>query len=249
MNLAKPIDIMRKREEMIAELIEIVSKESNVFEEPPITTIGGYALRAFVPFSRYTRDCDFVLPKAEKWTIDSIAEWFPNHLKVETLEKRETYGYLRLIAPLKLDNRSANLAIDFMEGEIRGRTDEQVITIDKRFITRRRRVSLRIGTRDIKMFVPDYADYFILKVVSGRPSDVRDIAALVWNNGIPKDLETRVEEIVARPVTFREKLIERVVPDISEKRFIESWRGTFITTAFDEKAREDVLRRIRDILE
>jgi hypothetical protein len=36
--------------------------------------IGGYALRAFVPFSRSTRDCDFAMTKRDGWNIDRIKD-------------------------------------------------------------------------------------------------------------------------------------------------------------------------------
>lgn len=246
--MVNQIDVMRNREEAIAELIDTVSRRSRNFTEPPITTIGGYALRAFVPYSRYTRDCDFVLPRGRDWVIDTVSQWFADDLKVEALEKHETYGYLRMMRPFKMGGKSANVAIDFMEGEVRGRTDEQVIVIDREFIARRRKVGLRIGSKRIEMFVPNYADYFILKVVSGRSSDVRDIAALVWKNGVPEGLEERVKEIVPTPEFFRLQLSATVIPDISDRRFVDSFRGTFITAEFDESAKGDVLIKINDLL-
>ena len=54
--MARQIDVMRKREELMAGLIRKVAKDSDSFTRPPLTMIGGYALRAFVPFARYTRD-------------------------------------------------------------------------------------------------------------------------------------------------------------------------------------------------
>jgi hypothetical protein len=249
LGLARQIDVMRKREELMAGLIRKVAKDSDSFTRPLITMIGGYALRAFVPFARYTRDCDFVLPKGEGWEIDRITGWFGGGLKTETLEKHETYGFLRLIDFLKVGSKSAPVAIDFMEGEVRGRTSEQVILIDDEFVKNRTSVKLRIGPTDVELYVPNYIDYFILKVVSGRPSDVRDIAALVWENDIPDGLDDRIEEILPSPSIFRTNIIESILPDISDKRFVESWRGTFVVNSFDEEAKEKVLERIRGQLE
>jgi hypothetical protein len=238
---------MNKREEVIAGLIETVSKKSQGFSAPPITTIGGYAMRAFVPFSRYTRDCDFVIPKENGWAIDVISRWFPEEVEIEAFEKHETYGYLRVMDILRIERKTARVSIDFMEGEVRGRTEEQVVLIDQKFIENRKSVRLNVGGKDIEMFVPDYTDFFILKVVSGRPSDIRDIAALVWKNGISDNLDKRVTEILPKPTVFGKMLKDSIIPDISDKRFVESWRGTFVTTEFDEKAKEDVLLKIKGL--
>jgi uracil-DNA glycosylase len=70
--LVKYSEIMNLREEEIAELIEYLSMQTDRFENPKIVMIGGYALRAFTAFSRYTRDCDFVLKKMDGWNIDKI---------------------------------------------------------------------------------------------------------------------------------------------------------------------------------
>jgi len=70
--LVKHADVMNVREEEIEKLIDHFSKQTNGFENPRIVTIGGYALRAFTTFSRYTRDCDFVLKKSKGWNLDRI---------------------------------------------------------------------------------------------------------------------------------------------------------------------------------
>jgi hypothetical protein len=93
---------MNKREEIIAGFIETVSKNSDGFTRPPITTIGGYALRTYIPFSRYTRDCDFIIPKGKGWVLDAISKWFTGKMETETFEKHDTYGYLRLIHFLEI---------------------------------------------------------------------------------------------------------------------------------------------------
>lgn len=246
--MVRQIDIMQKREDVISGLIETVSRKSDGFTTPPITTIGGYALRAYIPFSRYTRDCDFVIPKITGWAIDSINKWFSGEMDVEAFEKHDTYGYLRVIHILKFGSKTARVSIDFMEGEIRGRTEGQVILIDKKFIDNRMSVKLRVGTTEIGLFAPDYTDYFILKAVSGRPSDVRDIAALVWKKGIPDNLNQRIKEILPKPAIFKKMLCESIIPDLSDKRFVESWRGTYIATEFDEDAKNDVLTKINSLL-
>ena len=67
--MAKQLDLMRQREQRIAELIETVADKSKGFTNPPIVVIGGYALRAHVPFSRFSRDCDFAMPQQKHWAF------------------------------------------------------------------------------------------------------------------------------------------------------------------------------------
>jgi len=62
------------------------------------------------------------------------------------------------------------------------------------------------------VFVPDYGDYFIMKVVSCRASDIRDIASLIHENGIPKALSQRVKQIVPNPKIFYSRIRRRVIP-------------------------------------
>ena len=239
---------MKRREEEIGKLIELLSQKSDGFTKPKIITIGGYALRAYVPFSRYTRDCDFVVKKENGWHLDKIKRWLPKDVSVETFQKENNHGFLRFIKLSKFDKKSMKISIDFMEGEVRGRTEEQVVLIDNAFTENSKGASIPIGEREIKIFVPSYTDYLILKMVSGRPSDVRDIAALIWKNGIPKDTKQRVKKILPYPTVLHRVLQDRVITDISDKRFVNSWRGTFVTTEFTEEDKNKVLRQIKEFL-
>ena len=63
--MPRQIDL-KLREERIGELIEMVGSKSRNFTDPPIIVIGGYALRGHVPFQRYSRDCDFAMPKGTR---------------------------------------------------------------------------------------------------------------------------------------------------------------------------------------
>jgi len=86
---------MKLREERIAELIEAVRRNSHTFKKPRLIVIGGYALRAYVPFARYSRDCDFALSLGKKSNLDKVVQWFPQ-LMIEAKEKKGGFGYLRL---------------------------------------------------------------------------------------------------------------------------------------------------------
>ena len=244
--MVKHFEIMNLREEEIGRIIEQLSKQTEGFENPKIVMIGGYALRAFTSLSRYTRDCDFVLKKIDGWNLDKIKKLLPKDLSVEAFEKRGDYGFLRCIKLLKVNGRSAKISIDFMEGEVRGRTEEQIFFITEKFLQKTTKVKIPVAEKEVEIFVPDYTDYLLLKIMSARPSDIRDIATLVWKNNIPEDLKRRAKKALAHPEIL-EKNIKLIIDDISDKRFLDSWKGTFVTTEFTERTREEVLKELKKL--
>jgi hypothetical protein len=238
---------MNLREEEISRIIEQLSKQTDGFENPKMVMIGGYALRAFTSLSRYTRDCDFVLKKSDGWNLDKTQKLLPKVLNAEVFEKRDSYGFLRCIRLLKVDGRIAKISIDFMEGEVRGRMEEQVFFITEKFLRKTRKVKIPIAEKMIEIYVPDYTDYLILKIMSARPSDIRDIATLIWKKEIPDDIEERAKKTLAHPEILKKNL-KLIITDISDKRFLDSWKGTFVTTEFTEKIKEQVLKELKKLL-
>ena len=244
--MVKHSELMNQREEEIGRLIGCFSKKTEGFENPKIVMIGGYALRAFTSLSRYTRDCDFVLKKINGWNLDKIKKLLPKNLSVEAFEKRGDYGFLRCIKLLKVNGRSAKISIDFLEGEVRGRTEEQIFFINDKFLQRTKKAKIPIAEKETEIFVPDFTDYLIMKIMSARPSDIRDIATLVWKSGIPKDLEERALKMLAHPEILKKNL-KLIIEDISDKRFLDSWKGTFVTTEFTEEAKEKIIRELKKL--
>ena len=95
--MARYLEIMNVRELEIARLVEVLSKKSSCFENPKLILIGGYGLRAFIPFVRSTRDCDFALGKENGWNLDEIKKWLVGEGTVDIFEKKESSGYMRCI--------------------------------------------------------------------------------------------------------------------------------------------------------
>ena len=242
--MVKHSEIMNLREEEISKIVEQLSKLTDGFENPKIVLIGGYALRAFTSLSRYTRDCDFVLKKSDGWNLDKIQRLLPKDLSADVFEKRDSYGFLRCIKLLKV---GVKISLDFMEGEVRGRTEEQIFFITEKFLQKTRKVEISIAEKTVEVYIPDYVDYLILKLMSARPSDIRDIATLIWKNGIPDNLEEEAKKKLAHPEII-EKNLKLIQKDISDKRFLDSWKGTFVTTEFTEKTKEGVLKKLKKLL-
>lgn len=231
--------MMQLREEAVAEILQKLSSLSKNFSEPKLILIGGYALRAFINLSRYTRDCDFVVREKH---LEQIKDWLD--LSVESLHQEKEHGYLRLLKLLKHGKDSIKVSLDFMQGQVRGRKEEDVVVIDKKFVQNSKQATLKIGSKTLEVFVPDYTDYLILKMASARPSDIRDIAALLWKKGLPDRLKSRASEIVKSHALFADN-IKDIVQTISDRRFVTSWRGTFVTKDFTEEAQQKVVEALK----
>jgi len=248
LNLPKARDLMKRREEEISNSVAFLSERTKGFTDPELMMIGGYALRAFIPFSRFTRDCDFALMKRDGWNVDRIKEILPEGYLVEEEQKRNSYGFLRCIKFVKHDKARVKVSMDFMEGEIRGREEKEIIKIDDVMIKNRVFATIPIANKPIKLPFPRYLDYFIMKVVSARASDIRDIASLICENGIPENLNERVKQILPYPEIFSIKLKERIIPEIKRKTFLDSWRGIFGTTKYNEEDRRKVITELEKLI-
>ena len=244
--MVKRHEMMSLREEEIFRMIAHLCAGTGGFEDPKIVVIGGYALRAFTSLSRYTRDCDLVLRKPNGWSLDRLQALRPPGLATEALEKRDGYGFMRCIRLLKVPGGSVKIAFDFMEGEVRGRAEGQAFLVTEDFMSRASKVKISIAGKTAEIYVPDYPHYLILKLMSARPSDIRDIATLAWKKGVPGDLKEEAWKVLPDPGIL-EKNLELVEADISHARFLDSWRGTFATTEFTQEAREKVLAELRKL--
>ena len=238
---------MKVREEHIAELVERLRQESKNWKQPNIILIGGYALRAYIPFARYSRDCDFALPKGRGWKIDKIQEWLSD-MSVAAQEKHDEFAYLCLVKQLYSGKHKMKIFLDFMEGQIMDRSGAAA-NIDKEFIFRSKRTTISIANTTIPVRVPSYEDFFLLKVLSGRASDIRDIAAMIWKKETPKpnSFTKRAEQIITKPTVLKEKL-QTILKDISHPQFTDSWKGTYITQEFTEKDKQHVWKTLQGFL-
>jgi hypothetical protein len=240
--LPRQLEPMNVREKRIGELVERVRQETSDFRKPAMIIIGGYALRVFVPFARYSRDCDFALPHGQSWNIDKVEKWFSD-LRVEAKQKLNSYGYLRLIQSVPAGRSKVKIALDFMEGEIRGRGEEG-LPIDHIFAAESTEAEIVIGGKSIRIRVPAYRDYFLLKLLSARPSDVRDIAAMAWKRGIPGPESLIQRARAASADKLMAQGLKVVIGDISDNRFIDSWRGTFVAQEFSESDKTRILTKL-----
>jgi len=239
--LPRAIDMMRRREKEILGALKHLSEKTDGFSDPRLLLIGGYALRAFVPLARFTRDCDFVVKKEEKgWTIDRLRVLLLEGFSIEHLEKRGSYGFMRCVKLVRHDDARVKVSLDFMEGEIRGRGPKDVILVDD-VMMEGTRATIPVAGEEVAVLAPSYVDYFIMKVISARPSDVRDLASLVLERGLPSGLSERIRQILPYPEVFKSKLEVNIIPVVKRRIFIDSWRGIFGTTKYAEDDRRRVI--------
>ena len=241
------INMMRRREEEILRALKHLSEKTDGFSKPRLLLIGGYALRAFIPLTRFTRDCDFVTKKEEEWAIDRLRGLLPDGFSVERLEKRGSYGFMRCVKLVRHDNARVKVSLDFMEGEIRGRGPKDMILVDDAMMEGAH-ATIPVAGEEVTILAPSYADYFIMKVISARPSDVRDLASLVLERGLPSGLTERIAQILPHPEVFKSKLEGNIIPVMKRKTFIDSWKGIFGTTKYAEEDRKKVIESLEILL-
>lgn len=242
------LELLKAREEEVRKLVEWLGEKTKSFEDLKLVLIGGYALRAYVPFSRATRDCDFVLGKGDPWHIDILKRLLPRGVSIASEEKRDEYAFLRCLKVFRVGRQEAKISLDFMEGKVISRSTNQEVLISQEFLEASAKAAIPIGAASVQVYVPSYTDYLLLKIVSARASDVRDIATLVWKNGIPPDLETRAAKLLLSPQVMKKDLRNFIVPVLEDKRFLHSWRGMFITKDFTEETKDEVLRHLRELI-
>ncbi len=247
--MPKAVDMMKRREQEIRAALLHLSERTEGFTNPRIAVIGGYALRAYIPLSRFTRDCEFVLTKKNGWTMDDLKAMLPQGYLIKEEEKLGSYGFLRCAKRLRMGRAETKISMDFMEGEIRGRSPSDIIVIDEALMERRKTVAIPLAGEPIRIAVPDYIDYFIMKVVSSRASDIRDVTSLVSENGIPTGLEKRITQILPHAEVFKAKLVQKVLPELEKPTFISSWRGIFGTSKYSESDKQKVTALIKKLVQ
>jgi len=239
---------MKKREKELLTAVKRLLKGTEGFTDPKLVLIGGYALRAFIRFTRFTRDCDFIVRKKDGWNLDRIKLIMLEDYNMEAEKRHESYGFMRWVKYVSYDKARIKVSLDFMEGEIRGRKPEEVILIDEAMVEGSRPAFISIAGEQVKFFVPSYVDYFIMKVVSSRASDIRDIASLILEKGVPRGAVERAKEILPHSKVFGEKLKRSVIPEIKKRTFLDSWRGIFATTSYTDEDKKRVIEQLEELI-
>ena len=111
------------------------------------------------------------------------------------------------------------------------------------------RATIPVAGEEVAVLAPSYVDYFMMKVISARPSGIRDLASLVLERGLLSSLSERIRQILPYPEVFKSKLKGNIIPVVKRGVFIDSWRGIFGTTKYAEDDRRRVIESLETLLE
>lgn len=175
-------------------------------------------------------------------------EIIPRDWRVKELKKRDQYGFMRWLKFIMYDKTRIKVSLDFMEGEIRGRKEEEVILIDDEMMEKSKPTFITIADHEVKVFIPKYVDYLIMKIISCRASDIRDTASLIHENSIPKTLSQRAKKILPNPDILYSNIRRRMIPEIKRRTFIDSWKGIMATTEYTEEDKGNVIIELQNLL-
>ncbi|MCD6592460.1 hypothetical protein J7L00_00015 [Candidatus Bathyarchaeota archaeon] len=111
------------------------------------------------------------------------------------------------------------------------------------------RATIPVAGEEVAVLAPSYVDYFMMKVISARPSGIRDLASLVLERGLLSSLSERIRQILPYPEVFKSKLEVNIIPVVKRRAFIDSWRGVFGTTKYAEDDRRRIIETLETLLE
>ncbi|MFP3985872.1 MAG: hypothetical protein ACLFU9_07940 [Candidatus Bathyarchaeia archaeon] len=66
-------------------------------------------------------------------------------------------------------------------------------------------------------------------------------------NSVPNGLKEIAKKVLACPEMLRENM-KLIMDNVSDKRFLDSWKGAFVTTEFTAETREEVPRELKRLL-
>ncbi|MEM2958478.1 MAG: hypothetical protein QW261_09305 [Candidatus Jordarchaeaceae archaeon] len=98
--------------------------------------------------------------------MDTLRKWLAAETTIEALEKKNNSGYMRCIKFIETGRKPIKVSLDFVEGEVTGRTIKDTVRIDEKFVLKSQKTRIKISKKEIEVRVPSYTDYFILKIVS-----------------------------------------------------------------------------------
>src|SRR3989338_8226203 len=224
--------MLQLREKEIFETL----KKMNKFK---FVIIGGYAINAYT-LPGFSVDCDIVVKDEEE--IKEIVEVLVNFgyvKKGNNKDKTSYYGdFLRLEKDLG-DN--IKVSIDILIKEVLDRQTNATFSADWVFNNSEiRTLRGKTITEELKLRIINLDALFVLKFVSCRLTDIRDIFMLAPNI---KDKE-RIKEEISKKYDFN-KLFSKVEEKITSKQFKDSLQGVY--GIIDDKVFEKHKKAILDL--
>ncbi|MEK6973405.1 MAG: hypothetical protein AABW72_05180 [archaeon] len=222
---------LQKREKQILEILQKLPKNE-------FSLIGGYAVNAYT-LPRFSIDCDLVLKdnKAGKKVSDFLIKegFFIEH-------KGDTGNYKGNFIRMKKENE-VKISFDLLIGEVLDRITG--ISIPATLIFKNSKVMEITGKANpikAKARIVEPELLFLMKCITGRKSDIRDIlmlAAIKLDKGKIGELNKGIK-------VPKEKITE-IKAKINEKQFKNALEGVY--GRIEEKMFENTKKRLERILD
>jgi Rps23 Pro-64 3,4-dihydroxylase Tpa1-like proline 4-hydroxylase len=206
--------MLQLREKEIFETLKRITKFKFVI-------IGGYAVNAYT-LPRFSVDCDIVVKDREE--LKEIEETLVNfgYVKEENNKDKTSYygAFLRLEKDL---GENIKVSIDILIKEVLDRQTNATFSADWVFDNSEiRTLRGKTITEELKLRIINLDALFVLKFVSCRLTDIRDIFMLAPNI---KNREWIKKEI-SKKYDF-DKLFSKVEEKITSKQFKDSLQGVY----------------------
>lgn len=220
-----------KRENMIFMILQDFIDEGLDF-----IVVGGYAISAYK--HRFSVDADVVIKKEDKPKFEETL--LKRKLK-KTTELNLNHTYASEFVSYKLDEKLP-VSIDLLIDGIGSRTTDASFSFSqleensehKKIIGIEKEVSVKIPKREILI---------VLKLHSGRLTDLRDIVAISKN----LDIELIKKFIWRGKKNLVKDNIKKLLSSLKEKGFVDSFKGVFIGKKYDADLNE--VRKLNELLE
>ncbi|MFA5856319.1 MAG: hypothetical protein WCT85_03435 [Parachlamydiales bacterium] len=183
--------------------------------------IGGYAVNAYT-LPRFSVDCDIVVKDTKELKeIENVLLNFGYSREENNKDKTSYYGdFLRMEKNI---GNGMNVSIDILIKEILDRQTNSIFSAE--WIFENSEIKTLKGktiTEELKLRIINLDALFVLKFVSHRLTDIRDIFMLAPNIKNKK----LVKEEISKKYDFN-KLFEIIKEKITSKQFKDSLQGVY----------------------
>lgn len=207
------------------EIFETLKKLKNC----EFVLIGGYAVNAYT-LPRFSVDCDIVIKKMEELEKIEKCLFDLNYIKVKNPPKISYLGNFERYE--KEIEKRFKVSVDILIGEVLDRQTNAKISADWIFENSELR-NLRGKTisEDLKLNIINTDALFVMKLISCRLTDIRDLFLLI---NFLKDKKW-IKEEVSKRCDFNVRL-SKLITKIKSKQFKDGLQGVF--GIIDEKSFE-----------
>lgn len=207
--------MLQLREKEIFETLKKISKFNFV-------VIGGYAVNSYSPLPRFSVDCDIVIKdKSELNKIEGVLINMGYTVEENNKDKTSYYGdFLRLEKDI---GESMKVSIDILIKEVLDRQTGATFSADWIFDNSEiKNLKGKTITEELKLKIINLDALFVLKFVSHRLTDIRDIFMLA------PDIKNKewVKKEISKKYDF-DKLFLKIKEKITSKQFKDSLQGVY----------------------